>query len=97
MQTIHSNHPYILFFINREGKYEMMSFRTTVEIPKHFLKETSYVYSRQGGGNNNIYIEPFWFKYGPQLQAHYSRRFIFTDSEKIPGEVLALKLLIEDK
>jgi hypothetical protein len=52
MQTIYTNHPYILFYINREGKYEMTSFSSTAEIPKHFLKETSYIYSKQGRGSD---------------------------------------------
>lgn len=95
MQTIYTNHPYILFYINREGKYEMTSFSSTAEIPKHFLKETSYIYSKQGRGS--IYTEPYWFNYKPYSPDQYNSRFIFTDIENVPSEVLALRLLIEDK
>lgn len=97
MNTVSNKHPYILFYVNGEGKYEVMSFNYPSEIPEAFLKETSYVYSKYGNGIIGADTTPDWFKYVPFRINFYSSRFMLMDTKDVPGEVLALKLLIEDK
>lgn len=92
MQTIHSNHPYILFYINREGKYEAIALKDTYEIPKAFMQKTSYLYSKQS--RSKINPTTHWFKCDPDT--FHNGRFKLMDTENVPSEVLALRLLIED-
>lgn len=87
-----SKQPYNLFYLNSDGKYEAMALRYTYEIPKAFMQKTSYLYSNRGRGKTNS--TSHWFKCDPNT--FLNGRFKLMDTENVPSEVLALRLLIED-
>lgn len=88
MNTVFSNQPYILFYVNDEGKYEMLPFKNTLDFPESLKKETSYIYSKQGRGNVELTL--YWFKYVP----HTKKYFNVLNIEEVPNELKAMILLM---
>lgn len=98
MSTLNQKFPYILFYVNDEGKYETAYPKTIWGIPQHLKIEGNYVYTPHTFGYDNKFTNWIHFIEKPMFTNHTSRSWTWLYKlDEIPHEVRAMVLLMDFK